>query len=78
MPPGGIVVKVVGTNGPEVERALVGGELACPVCGDRLPSEHRLLRVDKEPKKAPLATSGYTAVNRYTLCTPFGSRNLLP
>ena len=29
-------MKIVGTDGAEVERALVAGELACPDCGDRL------------------------------------------
>ncbi len=29
-------MKIVGTDAPEVERALVAGELACPGCGGRL------------------------------------------
>lgn len=29
-------MRIVGINGPEVERALVAGELDCPCCGHRL------------------------------------------
>ncbi len=29
-------MKIVGTNAPEVERALLAGELSCPRCGGRL------------------------------------------
>jgi len=38
--------------------------------------EHNLVRVERAPKKAPLAPAGYTIENRYTLLPPFGPRGV--
>jgi len=39
-------VKIVGTNAPDVERALLAGDLACPACAGRLrPWGHARVRV---------------------------------
>ncbi len=51
-------MKIVGTDAPEVERALVAGELACPGCGGRLrPWGRARVRVvrhrDREERRRP-------------------------
>jgi hypothetical protein len=51
-------MKIVGTEAPEVERALLAGKLACPVCGGRLrPWGYGRVRVvrhrDAEERRRP-------------------------
>ncbi len=51
-------MKIVGTDAPEVERALVAGDLACPACAGRLqPWGHARMRVvrhrDDEERRRP-------------------------
>jgi hypothetical protein len=64
-------VKIVGTDGLEVERALLAGELACPSCAERLRPwgrarvrvvRHRDAEERRRPRRSRCSSCGLTHV----------------